>query len=100
MPYHPEVGLIERLATKWGFLPDTRQQAAEGDYRTRREDGTLVNFPPVEKWDDWVEYDPKAWPKKCVPRHYSLVPTICFNCEAACGLLAYIDKETQTVRRF
>src|SRR5713101_6624514 len=100
MTYHPEVGLIERLATKWGFLPDTRQQAAEGDYRTRREDGTLVNFPPVEKWDDWVEYEPKAWPKKPVRRHYSLVPTICFNCEAACGLLAYIDKETQTIRKF
>src|SRR5713226_6417068 len=100
MPYHPEVGLIERLATKWGFLPDTRQEALAGDYTTRREDGTLVNSPPVDKWEDWVEYDPKAWPKKPVPRHYSLVPTICFNCEAACGLLAYIDKETQTIRKF
>ena len=24
-----------------------------------------------------------------------LVPTTCFNCEAACGLVAYVDKETQ-----
>ncbi|HJY84700.1 MAG TPA: molybdopterin-dependent oxidoreductase [Candidatus Binatia bacterium] len=100
MPYHPEIGLIERLAIRWGFLPDTRQETAEGDYTTRREDGTLVNFPPMDKWDDWVEYDAKAWPKKRVPRHYSLVPTICFNCEAACGLLAYIDKETQSIRKF
>ena len=23
-------------------------------------------------------------------RHYTLVPTVCFNCEAACGLLAYL----------
>ena len=25
-------------------------------------------------------------------RRYSLVPTTCFNCEAACGLVAYVDK--------
>jgi len=53
----------------------------------------LTNYPPIEKWDDWVEYDSKAWPKK-VARRYTLVPTVCFNCESACGLLAYIDKET------
>ena len=29
-----------------------------------------------------------------------LVPTICFNCEAACGLLAYVDKDTLRVRKF
>jgi anaerobic selenocysteine-containing dehydrogenase len=29
-----------------------------------------------------------------------LVPTICFNCEAACGLLAWIDKESMRVRKF
>jgi anaerobic selenocysteine-containing dehydrogenase len=59
----------------------------------------LTNYPPVEKWDDWVEYDPKAWPKK-VPRHYTLVPTICFNCESACGLLAYVDKESLEIQKF
>ncbi|MEM7345743.1 MAG: molybdopterin-dependent oxidoreductase [Chloroflexota bacterium] len=59
----------------------------------------LTNYPPVEKWDDWVEYDPKAWPKK-VERHYMLVPTVCFNCESACGLLAYIDKENLEIQKF
>jgi anaerobic selenocysteine-containing dehydrogenase len=29
-----------------------------------------------------------------------LVPTICFNCEAACGLLAYVDKETLQIQKF
>ena len=33
-------------------------------------------------------------------RRYILVPTLCFNCEAACGLLAYVDKETLEVRKF
>src|SRR5205085_521061 len=29
-----------------------------------------------------------------------LVPTTCFNCEAACGLLAYVDRESGAVRKF
>jgi len=58
----------------------------------RQADGRLTNYPPVEKWDDWVEWDAKSWPEK-VARRYSLVPTVCFNCESACGLLAYVDKE-------
>jgi anaerobic selenocysteine-containing dehydrogenase len=53
----------------------------------------------VERWDDWVEYDSKAWPEK-VPHRYMLVPTVCFNCESACGLLAYVDKETLEIRKF
>ncbi len=59
----------------------------------------LTNFPPPELWDDWEEYDAKAWPER-VKRKYRLVPTTCFNCESACGLLAYVDKETGRVRRF
>jgi len=62
-------------------------------------DGQLTNFPPVERWEDWTEYDPAAWPKK-VEKHYSLIPTICFNCEAGCGLLAYVDKDSQEIRKF
>ncbi|MBE7474775.1 MAG: formate dehydrogenase [Anaerolineae bacterium] len=59
----------------------------------------LTSYPPPHKWDDWTEYDPKAWPKK-KSRHYMLIPTVCFNCESACGLLAYIDKETLEVQKF
>jgi len=59
----------------------------------------LADFPPVERWDDWTEYDPRAWPRK-VPRRYMLVPTICFNCESACGLLGYVDKETLEIQKF
>jgi len=58
----------------------------------------LESFPPMEKWDDWVEYDAAAWPRK-VEKHYMLVPTTCFNCEAACGLVAYVDKETRAIRK-
>ena len=65
----------------------------------RHPDGRLAQYPPPELWDDWTEWDSKAWPKK-VPRNYSLVPTVCFNCESACGLLAYVDKETYAIRKF
>jgi anaerobic selenocysteine-containing dehydrogenase len=61
--------------------------------------GGLASFHPPEQWDDWTEYDPSQWPRK-VSRHFSLIPTICFNCEAACGLLAYVDKETGHIRKF
>src|SRR5437667_255643 len=59
----------------------------------------LASYPPVERWDDWEEYDPVAWPRK-VKRRYRLIPTICFNCEAACGLLAYVDKTTGRIQKF
>jgi anaerobic selenocysteine-containing dehydrogenase len=58
----------------------------------------LESFPPTSQWDDWVEYDAKAWPRK-VEKHYMLVPTTCFNCEAACGLVAYVDKSDLSIRK-
>ncbi|MSQ37375.1 MAG: formate dehydrogenase [Chloroflexi bacterium] len=59
----------------------------------------LAMYPPKERWDDWVELDSKAWPEK-KERRFMLVPTTCFNCESACGLLAYVDRETLQVRKF
>jgi len=59
----------------------------------------LTSAPPPEKWDNWVELDAKAWPKR-VQHEMRLVPTICFNCESACGLLAYVDKKDGKIRRF
>ena len=59
----------------------------------------LAAFPPRERWSDWTELDSSAWPKR-VEKHYMLVPTTCFNCESACGLLAYVDRESLQVRKF
>jgi anaerobic selenocysteine-containing dehydrogenase len=59
----------------------------------------LAAFPPKERWDDWVELDSRAWPER-LERRYMLVPTTCFNCESACGLLAYVDKESLQVQKF
>src|SRR5260370_1444844 len=59
----------------------------------------LVSFPPRDRWDDWTELDSKSWPER-VKRRYMLIPTTCFNCESACGLLAYVDRETLEVRKY
>jgi anaerobic selenocysteine-containing dehydrogenase len=55
-----------------------------------------MSFPPKERWDDFVDLDPHTREE----RHSLLVPTTCFNCESACGLLAYVDPETLQVRKF
>ena len=58
----------------------------------------LANFPPPETWDNHVAYDAKAHPRK-VPREFMLIPTTCFNCESACGLLAHVAKDDLTVTK-
>ncbi|MBI2365095.1 MAG: molybdopterin-dependent oxidoreductase, partial [Deltaproteobacteria bacterium] len=37
---------------------------------------------------------------KKVEKHCRIIPTICFNCEAACGLLGFVEKDTNRIRRF
>ena len=67
----------------------------------RRDPGPdLASYPPMDRWDDWVEYDAKAWAHgERTAKHYSLIPTTCFNCEACCGLVAYVDKDDGHIAR-
>jgi len=53
----------------------------------------LNKYPPLEDWHDWTELDAKAWPTR-VEKKYTLVPTSCFNCEAGCGLVCYMNQDT------
>ncbi|MEK6222018.1 MAG: molybdopterin-dependent oxidoreductase [Chloroflexota bacterium] len=62
-------------------------------------DGRMSQYPPVKDWDNWAEWDGRHWPKK-VARNYTLVPTVCFNCESGCGLLAYVDKTSFEIKKF
>ena len=59
----------------------------------------LSKYPPFESWHDWTGLDAASWPDR-VERNYTLVPTTCFNCEAACGLLAYVDNESGEIAKF
>ncbi len=81
-------------------LADRASVEARGETFYQGASGSLLAaFPPKERWDDWVELDSRSWPAR-VERHSMLVPTTCFNCESACGLLAYVDPATLGVRKF
>ena len=77
----------------------TLEKNRDGDIPRLLPGGGLTHFPPHDRWDDWEEYDARAWPER-VKHTYSLVPTTCFNCESACGLLAYIDHDSGEIRKF
>ena len=90
--------LIEKIAESLRIIPNLHQQEPDPANRIT-EPGDLTGFPPIEQWDHWEEYEATSWPKRN-KRNYMIVPTTCFNCESACGLTAYIDKEDMTVRKF
>jgi len=81
---------IERIAAEIGLVPKERALPVP----ERLPDGRLAAYPPFEQWGNWEELDAKRRPHR-----YSLVPTTCFNCEAGCGLLAYVDRDTGEIDR-
>jgi anaerobic selenocysteine-containing dehydrogenase len=101
MPYRPRRSWIERTAVQIGLIPDTDPET--GGDATASPSATartpLARFPSPDRWDDFIEHDPKLWPQRAEGRHYRLLPTTCFNCESACGLLAYVDKATGRIRK-
>ncbi len=100
MSYKHKPSIIEKIAEKLRIIPDLhKKQETEIPLQRLTEPGDLTQYPPPEQWDDWVEYEAKSWPRKD-KKHYSIVPTTCFNCESACGLLSYVDKETNEIRKF
>ena len=92
---NPKPGLIERLATQLKIIPDLRQDPVS----SVSDSINLERFPSPEQWDNWVEYDASSWPT-AQQREYMIVPTTCFNCESACGLLGYVDKQSGHVQKF
>ena len=94
-----EPGIIEKLAEKVGLIAKHDQHDTKQPITRLTEPGDLTNYPPPDQWDHWEEYEAKGWANK-EKKAYRIVPTTCFNCESACGLLAYIDKENDQVRKF
>ena len=90
--------IIEQIAEKLRIIPNLHEEREQKVERIS-DNGELHMFPPMEKWDHWTEHEAKAWPR-IKKRDYMIVPTTCFNCESACGLTAYIDKQTMEVRKF
>lgn len=90
--------LIERIAEKLHLIENLHK---EEPFELPRltEPGELTDYPPPEKWDDWTEYEALSGHRR-EKKNYMIIPTTCFNCEAGCGLLSYVDKETMRVRKF
>ncbi len=98
MSYTHNPSIIEKIAESLRIIPDLHKEE-EGAIPHLTEPGDLSKYPPPDQWDNWTEYEAKGWARK-EKKNYSIVPTTCFNCESACGLLAYIDKTTGEVRKF
>ena len=93
-----EPSWIESIAEKLHLIPRLHENGVD-ELPPIVEPGNLTDYPPPEKWDDWTEYEAKSGQKR-EKRNYMIVPTTCFNCEAGCGLLSYIEKDTLKVRKF
>lgn len=98
MPYKPQRSWIERKAIALGLVPGDSDSTAPPPASASLLN-PLRSCPTPDQWDDFVEYDARQWPHRAVAKHYQLVPTTCFNCEAACGLLAYVDKDSGKIRK-
>ncbi len=76
---------------------------------------SLSFYPPLDQWEDFKELDGQDWKRGGIGRHgvqseenpdgiyvndFAIVPTACSNCEASCGLTAWIDKKTFTVKKY
>ena len=81
---------------------------------------SLSFYPDVKEWNSFKELDGTDWKRGGIERHgvrsesnpdgiqvndYTIVPTVCSNCEAGCGLTAWVnkndfDKGVLTVRKY
>ena len=67
---------------------------------------TISFYPPVEEWNHYQELDGDDWKRGGIERNgvqsaenpdgikvnnFTIVPTVCSNCEAGCGLTAFVE---------
>ncbi len=96
------------------FATDVLAESVEQSKFTNTPD-SLSFYPPIEEWADFKELDGNDWKRGGIDRKgvrsesnpdgievndYMIVPTACSNCEASCGLTAWIDKKTFTVKKY
>jgi anaerobic selenocysteine-containing dehydrogenase len=96
------------------FTTDAIAESVETSKFTNTPD-SLSFYPPQSQWDSFQELDGVDWKRGGINRYgvqseenpdgiyvndYMIVPTACSNCEASCGLTAWIDKKTFTVKKY
>ncbi|MCX6076630.1 MAG: molybdopterin-dependent oxidoreductase, partial [Campylobacterales bacterium] len=72
---------------------------------------TLSFYPPMEEWSDFKELDGNDWKRGGINRKgvrsesnpdgievndYMIIPTACSNCEASCGITAWVEYAVQS----
>ena len=50
-------------------------------------------------WLDWKEYEGKDWPRRREKRYFIATGGVCGFCETSCHYIAWIDKDTNLVRK-
>jgi anaerobic selenocysteine-containing dehydrogenase len=96
------------------FTADAQAESVSQSKFTDTPD-SLSFYPPMDQWDDFKELDGNDWKRGGLERKgvrtednpdgievndYAIVPTACSNCEASCGLTAWIDKKSFTVKKY
>jgi anaerobic selenocysteine-containing dehydrogenase len=96
------------------FTTDAVAESVKDSKFTNTPD-SLSFYPPMEEWENFSELSGQDWKRGGIDRHgvksesnpdgiethdYMIVPTACSNCEASCGLTAWIDKKTFTVKKY
>ncbi len=98
MSYKHKASIVEKIAEALHIIPNLHN-VEDPKLPRLTEPGALTDYPPPEQWDNWTEFEAKGWSKK-ETKNYTIVPTTCFNCESACGLLTYIDNANGKIRKF
>ncbi|MEA3373272.1 MAG: molybdopterin-dependent oxidoreductase [Campylobacterota bacterium] len=96
------------------FTTDAIAESVSDSQFTNTPD-SLSFYPPLDQWEGFQELSGDDWKRGGIDRKgvesaenpdgikvhdYAIVPTACSNCEAACGLTAWIDKKTFTVTKY
>ena len=58
MPFRPKRSWIEKIVAATGIIPGDTGESSDGV--APRE---LKLYPSPDEWSDFVEYDPKTWPR-------------------------------------
>ena len=89
-----------------GVFSTIAETPAVADMQNSTTPTNLEFYPDVENWNSYTELDGDDWKRGGIGRRgvfsesnpdgikaneYMLVPTACSNCEAACGLTAWVD---------
>ena len=106
---------VAGIAVSKGVFETIAQASNQESSQFSNTPKSISFYPPLEEWDDFKELDGDDWKRGGIDRKgvqsednpdgiyvndYVIVPTVCSNCEAGCGLTAWVDKKSLTVKKY